>query len=69
MATRIKVTFYKVLVFAGILFHTLGSGLQAQEVKLAEDKVDPVSEVFGIYSELLERHLVEKDLENFPEFN
>ena len=57
-------TFYKVLVFVGILSYALASGLQAQEVALADDKVDPVSEVFDIYADLLERHLVEKDLEN-----
>jgi len=57
--------FYKVAIVAGILSLSLGWGMHAQvKIALADDKVDPVSEVFDIYAELLKRHLVEKDLEN-----
>ncbi len=57
--------FYKIAIVAGILSLLLGWGMHAQvKIALADDKVDPVSEVFDIYAGLLERHLVEKDLEN-----
>jgi len=62
--------FYKIAIVAGILAVSLGWGMHAHvKIALADDKIDPVSEVFDIFAELLERHLVEKDLENFPEFN
>jgi hypothetical protein len=65
MARRIKMSFYNLLVCVGILSLSLGWGLPADvKVALADDKVDPVSEVFDIFAELLVRHLVENDLEN-----
>ena len=58
-------SFYNLLVCVGILSLSLGWGLPADvKVALADDKVDPVSEVFDIFAELLVRHLVENDLEN-----
>ena len=56
---------YKFLMLIGILSLSLLWGMQARvKTAMADDKVDPVSKVFSIYAELLERHLVEKDLEN-----
>lgn len=58
-------SFYNLLVCVGILSLSLGWGLPADvKAALADDKLDPVSEVFDIFAELLDRHLVEKDLEN-----
>jgi hypothetical protein len=56
---------YKFLILIGILSLSLLWGMQARvKTAKADDKVDPVSKVFTIYAELLERHLVEKDLKN-----
>ena len=57
--------FHDSLIWAGILYLSLGWGLLADvDAALADNGIDPVSEVFGIYAGLLERHLLEKDLEN-----